>query len=153
MINRMQVFHLGMNCWFPMPFSNNARITLTNDSEQDSIIFFYVDYQELSRPLDSLAYFHACWRRELVAKASEATGINANGCEDQLNTTGSNNYILLDAKGKGHYAGCCLHIDTNEPGWWGEGDDMIFIDDEPWPPNLHGTGTEDYFCGAWNYNN
>jgi hypothetical protein len=45
-----------------------------------------------------------------------------------------------------------LHIDTNEPGWWGEGDDMFFVDGEAWPPHLHGTGTEDYFCGAWNYN-
>jgi len=55
-------------------------------------------------------------------------------------------------QGRGHYVGCCLHVDTDETGWWGEGDDMFFIDGEPWPPRLHGTGTEDYFCGAWNYN-
>ena len=69
----------------------------------------------------------------------------------RLNITGDENYLVLGAKRKGHYAGCCLHLDTNEPGWWGEGDDMFFVDDGKWPPNMHGTGMEDYFCGAWSY--
>ena len=69
-----------------------------------------------------------------------------------MNTTGADNYVVLDAHGTGHYVGCVLHVDTDEPGWWGEGDDMFFVDGEGWPPDIHGTGTEDYFCGAWNYN-
>jgi len=147
-----QVSYLAMNCWLPMPYSHGARITVTNDTASDSFLYFYIDYQEWAEPQADLAPFHACWRRQLVVKKEEKTGTNARGMVDRLNTTGKDNYVILDAQGKGHYAGCFLHIDTNEPGWWGEGDDMFFIDGEPWPPSLHGTGTEDYFCGAWNYN-
>ena len=147
-----QVSYLAMNCWFPMPYWHGARVTVTNDTDRDSFLYFYIDYQEWAKPQADLARFHACWRRQLVVKKEEKTGTNARGMVDRLNTTGKDNYVILDAHGKGHYAGCILHIDTNEPGWWGEGDDMFFIDGEPWPPSLHGTGTEDYFCGAWNYN-
>ncbi len=148
----LQSFYLGMNCWFPMPFASGARVTITNDSDQDSFLYFYVDYQQWQSPVEGLGRFHACWRRELVVSKEEKTGPNATGAIERLNTTGRDNYVILDVKGKGHYVGCCLHIDTDEPGWWGEGDDMFFIDGQSWPPALHGTGTEDYFCGAWNYN-
>ena len=59
---------------------------------------------------------------------------------------------MLDTRGKGHYVGCVLHVNTAAPGWCGEGDDMFFIDGEQWPPGIHDTGTEDYFGGEWNYN-
>lgn len=69
------------------------------------------------------------------------------------NTTGADNYVLLDAVGRGHYVGCNLNIHNLRPtlewNWYGEGDDMIFIDGEAWPPSLHGTGMEDYFDTAW----
>jgi len=147
-----QVSYLAMNCWFPMPYSKGAVITVTNDSKEDSFLYFYIDYQEWPEPQSNLTRFHTCWHRKLVMKKEEATGLNAKGQSERLNTTGKENYLILDTKGKGHYVGCFLHIDTNETGWWGEGDDMFFIDGESWPPSLHGTGTEDYFCGAWNYN-
>jgi hypothetical protein len=71
------------------------------------------------------------------------------------NVTGKDNYVILDARGKGHYVGCNLQIDNIDPlprwSWFGEGDDMIYIDGEGWPPSLHGTGTEDYFCAAWGF--
>ncbi len=148
----LQAFYLGLNCWFPMPFARGARVAVTNDSDSDSFLYFYIDYEEWDAPGEDLARFHACWRRELVVKKPEHEGPNAAGKTERLNTTGQDNYVLLDTEGRGHYVGCCLHLDTNETGWWGEGDDMIFVDGEPWPPALHGTGTEDYFCGAWNYN-
>ncbi|WP_135554425.1 glycoside hydrolase family 172 protein [Paenibacillus cymbidii] len=148
----LQASHLGMNSWFSMPYADGATITLTNEAERDSFIYFYIDYQETTRIADDLGRFHACWRRELVVAKDAETGPNAGGVVQRLNKTGEHNYVVLDARGKGHYVGCVLHLDTNRPKWWGEGDDMIFIDDEPWPPRLHGTGTEDYFCGAWNYN-
>ena len=148
----LQTFYLGLNCWFPMPFKDSAWVTVTNDSDKDSFLYFYIDYEAYERPVEDLAYFHANWRRELVVKKEEHTGKDSRGRDARLNTTGRDNYLVLDAEGKGHYAGCCLHLDTNQPGWWGEGDDMFFLDGEPWPPSLHGTGTEDYFCGAWNYN-
>ncbi len=148
----IQTFYLGMNCWFAMPYAEGARITVTNDSDADSILYFYIDYQELDEAPADTGRFHANWRRELVVKKPEAEGPNASGSTQRLNTTGKDNYLVLDAEGKGHYVGCCLHLDTNEVGWWGEGDDMFFVDGEKWPPNIHGTGTEDYFSGAWNYN-
>jgi hypothetical protein len=149
----LQAFYLAMNCWFPMPFAKGARVTITNDSDKDVYaLYFYIDYQEWPECPADLGRFCANWRRELVVRKAEQEGPNRLGKTQRLNTTGKDNYLVLDAQGRGHYVGCCLHVDTNEPGWWGEGDDMFFVDGEPWPPNLHGTGTEDYFCGAWNYN-
>jgi len=148
----LQAFYLGMNCWFPMPYAKGARITVTNEMEKDSFLYFYIDYQEWDNCPEDLGRFHACWRRQLVINANVNEDESSENKRKLLNTTGDDNYIILEAEGKGHYVGCVLHIDTDEPGWWGEGDDMIFVDGEKWPPNLHGTGTEDYFCGAWNYN-
>jgi hypothetical protein len=148
----LQASYLGLNCWFPMPFASGARVTVTNDSDDDSFLYFYLDYHEWQEAPADLARFHAHWRRQLVTNKGEKRGPNARGRDDLLNTTGANNYVILDTRGRGHYVGCCLHVDTDEPGWWGEGDDMFFVDGEVWPPSLHGTGTEDYFCGAWNYN-
>jgi len=70
----------------------------------------------------------------------------------KVNLDGKHNHLIVDAKGRGHYVGCLLnvHSRTTVPyPWFGEGDDMIFVDGEKWPPSLHGTGTEDYFCEAW----
>lgn len=144
--------NLGMNCWFPMPFDNGARITITNDGQNEAVIFFYIDYEEEGEH-SAEGRFHCVWRRELVVEKPAPIGENANGLRQRLNMDGANNYVVLSTEGKGHYVGCVLHIDTNTSGWWGEGDDMFFIDGVKWPPDLHGTGMEDYFGGAWNYNN
>lgn len=150
----LQASYLGMNCWFPMPYAKGARLTVTNDSDKPCVLYFYIDYQEWDEPPANAGRFHCNWRRELVRKAPQQ--LEDYGDEifkmHPVNRTGEHNYLVLEAEGKGHYAGCCLHLDTNEPGWWGEGDDMFFVDGENWPPRLHGTGMEDYFCGAWNYN-
>lgn len=148
----LQAFYLGLNCWFPMPYAKGARITVTNEMDRDSFLYFYIDYQEWDYCPEDLGRFHACWRRQLVINNNPKEDVSSENQKKLINTTGDDNYIILEAEGKGHYVGCVLHIDTDEPGWWGEGDDMIFIDGEKWPPTLHGTGTEDYFCGAWNYN-
>jgi len=148
----LQMWDRAFNCWFPMPFANGARITIENQGEEDAVIYFYIDYQSYEKIEADQARFHAVWHRKLVTKAEAERGPNRRGQESVLNKSGKDNYVILDAVGKGHYVGCHLNLDTNEPGWWGEGDDMIFIDGEIWPPSLHGTGTEDYFCGAWNYN-
>ena len=137
----LQAFYLGLNCWFPMPFATGARITVTNDSPHDSFLYFYVDYHEWDAVPEGLGRFHANWRRQMVTREEEPQGPNARGRVQALNTSGDRNYLVLDTDGRGHYVGCCLHIDTNEPGWWGEGDDMFFVDGETWPPHIHGTGT------------
>ncbi len=142
----------AMNCYFPMPFAENARIEVTNESEEAIKFYFYIDYEAYDRDIDSNLRFHALWRRELTKGIDDDTS-NAYFEFGGNNETGDNNYLILDAEGKGHYVGCNLNIHnlrfTHEWNWYGEGDDMIFIDGEPWPPSLHGTGMEDYFNTAW----
>ncbi len=99
--------------------------------------------------------FHEKWNREC-----QTEGIDEKSCETHndwcfggKNTSGDGNYTILEAKGRGHYVGCNLNIHnlctSTLWDWPGEGDDMIFVDGEKWPPNLHGTGTEDYVNMAW----
>lgn len=144
---------LAMNCFFPMPFADGARLQVQNESSQDLKFYYYIDYEAYpSLPEDELR-FHATWRREITKGIDDSSVSNAYYCFGGQNTTGEGNYTLLEARGRGHYVGCNLNIHnlrfTREWNWYGEGDDMIFIDGEPWPPSLHGTGTEDYFCTAW----
>lgn len=148
----LQVSYLAMNSYFAMPFAHGARMVVENDSDEDSFLYFYVDYEAWPEGRNDLGRFHANWRRQMVVKKDAEVGPNARGHDQHLNKTGDDNYLMLDTKGRGHYVGSVLHVDTNETGWWGEGDDMFFIDGETWPPNIHGTGMEDYYCGAWNYN-
>ncbi len=151
----LQFFDRGLNCWFPMPFASGARITVTNETEDEAIYYYYVDYETYDRLEDeaALGRFHAQWRRENPTTVHEPDAwADPNARRGRMNTSGRDNYLVLEAEGRGHYVGCHLDVDLPAPGWWGEGDDMFFIDGEPWPPRLHGTGTEDYFCGAWNYN-
>lgn len=158
----------GMNCYFPMPFGKSARITLESNCENHTNFYYYIDYEEWgSLPDPDAGYFHASWRREMDTRgwAPIEPGLldreKAN-VPDQpdwypkawltLNTTGADNYVILEAEGRGKYVGCNLNIDVFTPQaneWYGEGDDMFFIDGEPWPPSLHGTGTEDYFSTAF----
>ena len=152
----LQFTDRALNCWFPMPFASHARITVTNESEETAIYYYYVDFEAYDRldDADQLGRFHCQWRRENPTTVHEPDGWGTmNGQPDRQNLTGRHNYLILEAEGRGHYVGCHIDVDLPTPGWWGEGDDMFFIDGEPWPPRLHGTGTEDYFCGAWNYNN
>lgn len=130
----------GLNCYFPMPFSGGARIEVENTGEYDLMgLWFHVDYEELAEPVAHQGCFHAQWRRENPTHTGNVSGVNL---------TGEGNYVLLDAAGRGHYVGCVLGVDNIAGGWFGEGDDMIFIDGEAWPPSLHGTGTEEVFGGG-----
>ena len=71
------------------------------------------------------------------------------GGKEGANLTGDRNYVVLDATGEGTYIGCHLSVDNHDGGWWGEGDDMVFVDGEPFPGSLHGTGQEEYFGQGW----
>lgn len=142
----------ALNCYFAMPFAENARIEIESEADAPIKFYFYVDYELYQTNIDSSLRFHAVWNRE-ITKGIEDNTSNALYCFGGKNTTGDNNYVILDTNGKGHYVGCNLNIHnlryTQEWNWYGEGDDMIFIDGEPWPPSLHGTGMEDYFNTAW----
>ncbi|MBU1339512.1 MAG: DUF2961 domain-containing protein [Acidobacteria bacterium] len=118
------------NCYWYMPFQKSARLTVTNEGEQTvGAFYYYIDYRKLpSLPLNTPS-FHSQYRQETPCLPGK-------------------NYLLLDAEGRGHYVGCNLSILQRAMGWWGEGDDMIYVDGERYP-GLYGTGSEDYFCDAW----
>jgi hypothetical protein len=103
-----------------------------------------------------IARFHACWRRENPTDGCITERVTPENVvkyhHETKNLSDEGNFVILEAEGSGIYVGCHLDIDCFERhgnDWYGEGDDMIVIDGEPWPPRLHGTGTEDYFCTAW----
>lgn len=146
----------GMNCYFPMPFSQGARFTVENETDLPLSVYFYIDYEQVDAVPDEYARFHAQWRRNPATRKIEDPALLEPG-EDGMpgwqikNLDGEDNYVILEAKGRGHYVGCNLNIFNFEKqvnDWYGEGDDMIFIDGDP-IPTLNGTGTEDYFNTAY----
>lgn len=147
----------AMNCWIAMPFREKARFEIQNDSDQDIGMYYYIDYQEHDELEDDLMYFHAQWWRENPCDGWTGKGSVWGSPEwsdrmagpDGVNLSDDGNYLILNATGRGHYIGCTVSYHNLYKGWWGEGDDMIFVDDEPWPPSLHGTGSEDYYAHAW----
>ena len=138
---------VGFNAYFPMPFSNGARLTLTNEGKDTvGAVWYHIDYEQLHELAPNLGRFHAQWRRE---KLTTAVGDKPNvTIHDAKNTDGNENYVILDAEGQGNLAGYFLNVDNIAGGWYGEGDDMIFVDGEAWPPSFHGTGTEEIFGGG-----
>lgn len=146
----------GFNCWWPMPF-DQARIEIENECENPINLYFYIDWEEYPKPHgDGVARFHAQWRREnptqgwLTEKLGPENYLRI--WRENPNLSDKDNYVILEAEGDGIYVGCNLNVDvTGRQGndWYGEGDDMIVIDGEPWPPRLHGTGTEDYVNTAF----
>lgn len=137
----------AMNCYFPMPFARGARIEIENQGEQPTrSLYYYVDYDELDDlPADQLR-FCATWRRENPCPERQDFD---DPNDPSVNLSDRTNYLLLETTGRGHYVGVNLSIHNLYGGWWGEGDDMFMIDGVKWPPDLHGTGSEDYFCHAW----
>lgn len=145
----------GFNCWFAMPFARRARVEVVSELESSPVfLYYYVDYELHERAEEDLGYFHAQWRREDPTDGADERGAsNREFLLEGTNLDGEGNYTILEAEGHGHYVGCVLNIhnlrETGQWNWYGEGDDMIFIDGESFPPTLHGTGTEDYFNTAW----
>lgn len=156
----------ALNCYLPMPFRKRARIEFVNEGNRECRQYFYIDYETYAdeRALGPApAYLHAEFRMErpfggwgpdLWPNSPEVDGILLTGRDawDQ-------NYVLTEVKGRGHYIGCFFNVvnlqsknfrDMHDPSysWWGEGDEMIWVDGYSWPPDLHGTGTEDYFNQA-----
>ena len=145
----------GFNSWFHMPFASRARVELVSDMAQLPVFFYYyIDYELFDEAQEGLGYFHAQWNRQNPTDGRpQGDQTNRQFQLEGENLTGDGNYVILDAEGRGHYVGCVMNIrnrrEVAEWNWYGEGDDMIFIDGEPFPPSLHGTGTEDYFNTAW----
>jgi hypothetical protein len=122
----------GMNSYWEMPFRKCAKVTMENISSDDVILYYQIDYS-LTDISDDLAYFHASFRRNNPLKYKEV-------------------YTIIDnIRGKGHYVGTYLAYQPNNNGWWGEGEIKFYMDGDKDFPTICGTGTEDYFGGAWNW--
>ncbi len=122
----------AFNCYWTMPFRKKCRITMENINPEDPMTLYYqVDYALTEVPEDA-AYFHAQWRRS-----------NPNTTSDYV--------VVDDIKGKGHFVGMYMAWQVNNNGWWGEGEVKFFIDGDKEYPTICGTGTEDYFCGSYNF--
>ena len=122
----------GMNCYWDMPFRKHCRITVENISDNAGFLYYQIDYVLGEQP-ENMAYFHAQFRRVNPLPYKEA-------------------YTILDGiKGKGQYAGTYLLWGSHNSGWWGEGEIKFYIDGDGAFPTICGTGTEDYFGGAYNF--
>jgi hypothetical protein len=124
----------GFNCYWTMPFKKQCRITVTNIDEKDMVLFYQINYTLMDVP-DDITYFHAQFRR--------ANPLNYKDV-----------YTIADGiKGSGQYAGTYLAWGVNNNGWWGEGEIKFYIDGDNEFPTICGTGTEDYFCGSYDFEN
>lgn len=122
----------AFNCYWEMPFRQGARVTLTNIADEPMTLYYQITYAETSVPADA-AYFHAQFRR---VNPLPYKGV----------------YTILDGvRGRGHYVGTAMAWGVNNTGWWGEGEIKFFLDGDGEFPTICGTGTEDYFCGAYNF--
>ena len=120
-----------------------------NENERPLGLFFHIDYELYHEETPDIAYFQAAWRRDLPCSGwGNDLCVNSPEVNSVPNLDGKENFLMLDTKGRGHYVGCNLSVLHFQGSWWGEGDDMILIDDEE-EPSINGTGAEDYFNHAW----
>lgn len=143
----------ALNAYFPMPFATAARIAVANQGTvRTDSLYFAVDYVALPALPDGLGRFHAQYRQAAPCKGWSDNWSNeyAPAINDRKNLDGKGNYVFLEAEGKGHFVGVTHAVEQNQDQWFGEGDDMIFIDGDPMP-TINGTGTEDYYNGAWDF--
>lgn len=121
----------AFNCYWTMPFRKSCKITIENILDEEMTLYYQIDYALTDVPEDA-AYFHAQFRR--------------------TNPNLTSDYTMIDGiKGKGHYVGTYMAWGVNNNGWWGEGEIKFFMDGDSKFPTICGTGTEDYFCGSYNF--
>lgn len=121
----------AFNCYWVMPFRKKCKITMTNINTEQMTLYYQVDYTLTDVPKDA-GYFHAQYHR-------------ANPVQNGVDT------LISGIKGKGHYVGTYLAWEVHNDGWWGEGEIKFYIDDDSKFPTICGTGTEDYFCGSYDF--
>jgi len=139
----------GLVSYWAMPFANGARMEIENQSDQTiQAFYYYVDYVELPALPEATGRFHAWYNHELTEASPDGENEWGTLGETGTNPGGEGNYLILDTRGKGHFVGVNYYVHSPGPMWYGEGDDMIFIDGET-RPRLNGTGTEDYFNTSW----
>jgi hypothetical protein len=124
----------AFNCYWSMPFRKKAKITMENLDDKDMTLYYQINYTLTDVPADA-AYFHAQFRRVERLEAKKV-------------------YTILDqVQGRGQYVGTYMAWEVRSPGWWGEGEIKFYLDGDKEFPTIAGTGTEDYFCGSYNFEN
>lgn len=125
----------AFNCYFPMPFEAGMRFTVTSQCDREVLFYYYLDFEAHEALEPGLGRFHAQWRRTVHPAIDEQGMSNEEVLFGGVNTDGRDNHIILEAQGHGHYVGCLLSVyslrRSKDWDWYGEGDDMIFIDGEP----------------------
>jgi hypothetical protein len=122
----------AFNCYWEMPYRSGFRMTMTNIAAQEMTLYYQITFTETDIP-DDLAYFHAQFRRVNPLPYKQV-------------------YTILDGvQGQGQYVGTYMAWGVNNNGWWGEGEIKFYIDGDDEYPTICGTGTEDYFCGSYNF--
>lgn len=136
-------------CYFAMPFSKGAKIEIENQSgTKINSFYFNIDYQEMEKLPKDCGRFHAWYNHEVTEALPEGENEWRTLGEQGKNKTGEGNYIFADIKGKGQFVGVNYYINCPTTMWYGEGDEMIFVDGET-TPSIIGTGTEDFFNTSW----
>ena len=124
----------AFNCYWEMPFRKRCRMTMSNIGDEDMRLYYQINYTLTDVPEDR-GYFHAQFRRTNPLPYKDV-------------------YTILDGvEGQGHYVGTYMAWGVNNTGWWGEGEIKFFMDGDGEFPTICGTGTEDYFCGSYNFEN
>ncbi len=122
----------GFNCYWPMPFKKKCKITMENIDDEDMTLYYQVDYM-LTQVPDDAAYFHAQFHRVSPLPLKQ-------------------DYVIVDGiRGRGQYVGTYIAYGAHKNGWWGEGEIKFFMDGDTKFPTINGTGTEDYFCGSYDF--
>jgi hypothetical protein len=133
----------ALNAYFPMPFRKSALITATSECDRPVDAFYFnIDYQVLPDLPETVGYFHAQYRQSAPCPGWKTA--------EEKNLDGKDNYVFMEATGRGHVVGVTQGVVLNQDGWWGEGDDMLFVDGSE-KPVTNGTGSEDYYNGAWGF--
>ena len=124
----------AFNCYWPMPFKKRCRVTLENRAADDMVLYYQINYS-LGEVDENAGYFHSQFRRVNPLPYREV-------------------YTILDGvQGQGRYVGTYMAWGVNNSGWWGEGEIKFYLDGDVEFPTICGTGTEDYFCGSYNFEN
>jgi hypothetical protein len=122
----------AFNCYWPMPFHKKCRITMENLDKENMTVYYQVDYILTQVPADA-GYFHAQFHKVQSVQFKH-------------------DYVLVDSiQGKGQYVGTYMAYESRNNGWWGEGEIKFFMDGDTKFPTICGTGTEDYFCGSYDF--
>lgn len=136
-------------CYFAMPFAKGAKIEIENQADvKIESFYFNIDYTEMPELPENTGRFHAWYNHQLTKALPDGENEWGTLGETGKNPTGKDNYVFADIRGKGQFVGVNYYVNCPTPMWYGEGDEMVFIDGDT-IPTLNGTGTEDFFNTSW----